>query len=707
MALPVPNLDDLQFQRDLVDEARLRIIRYCPEWTEYNISDPGITLIELFAWMTELMVYRLNKVPDRNYVKFLEMIGVELMSATAADAELTFRLSTAFPLDLANTTEAIVPAGIEVASSALGDSPEVIFTTVEPLTIAGPILTQLRGEDFHKNYMQRLDVETFYAFGAAGRPQVGATFYLGFEESRNIAGQILRLTFQCERTEAVGIRREDPPLVWEISMGDGVWEEVLPSVLEGEKDTTGGLNNEQGSIVFYLPRKARSDQVYGRQAYWLRCRFEPRRAEQGRYTESPRLRRVEAATLGGTTSATNAVFVYFENLGTSNGDPDQSFQLAYFPLLDFADDETLEVEEIRDGELVFIPWQRVKDFSKSDRFDRHFTLETATGQIHFGPNIRQPDGSVRQYGRVPEIGRRVRVTKYRHGGGIAGNVAAGRISVMRTAIPFIDRVNNLRRASGGRDQESLDEAKERARRELRAQYRAVTAEDFENLALSSGREVGRVKCLAPSMSDSTLPPGMVELLVVPAVSDAVTVGDLSRLQLSERLIQRVQGYLDEYRLLSTTLRVREPKYIGVKVRAEIVVNEYVRPEVVVGRVVEVLRQYISPLVSVRDNLLPEGVVESDWEGWPFGRALYVAELFSVIQQVSGVKHVLDVQLRQRPVLPSKEIPPLGQLEDFANNAANPTRVQDQALNLITGRVLQIPADTLLCSLDHEVELVEL
>jgi predicted phage baseplate assembly protein len=73
MALPVPNLDDLQFQRDLVDEARLRIIRYCPEWTEYNVSDPGITLIELFAWMTEMIVYRLNKVPDKNYIKFLDM----------------------------------------------------------------------------------------------------------------------------------------------------------------------------------------------------------------------------------------------------------------------------------------------------------------------------------------------------------------------------------------------------------------------------------------------------------------------------------------------------------------------------------------------------------------------------------------------------------------------------------------------------------
>jgi predicted phage baseplate assembly protein len=709
MALPVLNLDDLQFQRDLVDEARLRIIRYCPEWTEYNVSDPGITLIELFAWMTEMIVYRLNKVPDKNYVKFLDMVGVELMPAASAEADLTFRLSAPFPLSAENNNPAVVPSGLEVATNAMGDAPEVIFTTTEPLLINGPVLSQLRGDEFHKNYLPRLGIEIFPVFGA-GRPQTGATFYLGFEDSNNIAGHILRLVFECERTEAVGIRREDPPLVWECSLGDGIWEEILPSNLEGEKDTTGGLNNERGEITFYLPRSLRPDQVYGRNAYWLRCRFEPRRPEQGRYTESPRVRNVQAFALGATTTAINAVFNYFEDLGTSNGDPGQSYQLAFSPVLDLHEDETVEVEEIRDGLLAYVPWQRVKDFSKSDRFDRHFVLETATGQIHFGPSIRQPDGSVRQYGRVPEVGRRVRITKYRYGGGVAGNVPTGRISVMRSAVPYIDRVTNMRRATGGRDQETLEEAKERARREMRAQYRAVTAEDFENLALSAGREIARVKCLAPSTTDSALPPGMVELLVVPAVADAVFAGDLSRLQLTERTINRVQQYLDEYRLLTTMLRVREPKYVGVKVRAEIVVSEHIRPEVVLGRVAEVLRQYLSPLTPSGQNLLPEGVVEPNWQGWPFGRSLYVAELYSVIQQVPGVKHVLDVQIRQRPVLPNKEAPPLGQLEDFAGTAAGNlagASGQDNTLNLVTGKVLLVAADTLLCSLEHEVELVEL
>ena len=124
-----------------------------------------------------------------------------------------------------------------------------------------------------------------------------------------------------------------------------------------------------------------------------------------------------------------------------------------------------------------------------------------------------------------------------------------------------------------------------------------------------------------------------------------------------------------------------------------------------GRVAEVLRQYLTPLAMPGDSMLPEGLVEPNWAGWPFGRSLYVAELYSVVQQVPGVKHVLDVQMRQRPIVPSKEAPPLGQLDRFADNAAGAGNGPELAL--VTGKVLMVPADTLICSLDHEVELVEL
>src|SRR5512140_1550250 len=131
MALPEPILDDLRFQKDLVDEARRRIIRYCPEWTDYNLSAPGITLIELFAWMTELIVYRLNRVPDKNYIKFLELLGVHLQPASSARTVLTFYLSTPFPINAEDDTMALVPQGAEVATLRTEEEREVIFTTDE------------------------------------------------------------------------------------------------------------------------------------------------------------------------------------------------------------------------------------------------------------------------------------------------------------------------------------------------------------------------------------------------------------------------------------------------------------------------------------------------------------------------------------------------------------------------------------------------
>ena len=96
MPLPDPQLDDRRFQ-DIVDEAKTLIPRYCPEWTDHNVSDPGVTLIELFAWMTDLTLYRLNRVPDRQYVTFLDLLGVRLFPPSAASAQVTYWLSAPQP----------------------------------------------------------------------------------------------------------------------------------------------------------------------------------------------------------------------------------------------------------------------------------------------------------------------------------------------------------------------------------------------------------------------------------------------------------------------------------------------------------------------------------------------------------------------------------------------------------------------------------
>src|SRR2546421_4035490 len=122
MPLQTPSLDDRHFQ-DIVDEAKRLIPHYCPEWTDHNVSDPGVTLIELFAWMTDLLLYRVNQVPDKVYIKFLEMIGVRLDPPRPASCPVTFYLSAAQPHRI------VISEGTEVATVQTEVTPAIVFTT--------------------------------------------------------------------------------------------------------------------------------------------------------------------------------------------------------------------------------------------------------------------------------------------------------------------------------------------------------------------------------------------------------------------------------------------------------------------------------------------------------------------------------------------------------------------------------------------------
>jgi predicted phage baseplate assembly protein len=614
VALEAPNLDDRTFQ-DIVDEAKRLIPRFCPEWTNHNLSDPGIALIELFAWMSEMILFRLNQVPDRLYTKFLELVGIGPFPPSVARVELTFWLSTV--LD----TEVLVPAGTEVATAAtLSGTDQVLFSTVDDLTIAPPQLiaamtAQADRTELLKDVWDDLRYETSGVLCFTSEPLTsGDALYLGFEKT--LAGNAIRLGVSAS-IEGIGVYPADPPLSWETWSGQA-WVEVVV-----ESDTTGGLNKD-GNIVLMVPTSQQPLSLAGSRAFWLRARLAEARAGQPTYRASPKIRSLRADSLGGTAVAEHAARFGPERIGRSDGSPGQSFPVSRPPILSRRAGERVQV--VTPGGRT--DWDEVDDFADSGPDSLHYVWESATGVVSFGPAVRYADGQVRQHGAIPADGAEIAVTGYRHGGGSPGNVPAGSLTVLRTSLAFIDRVINMKPASGGVEAETVTEAKLRGPLTLRTGQRAVTARDFERLTLESSAEVARARCLPP-----VSPAGPVRLLVIPQVRTAPEVQRLDDFALSDDLVSRIRDHLDERRPVGTVVEVGTPYYQGVSVAALVRGLPGPPTALVRQRALDLLYRYVNPLVGWVDG-----------SGWPFDTDLNAASLAQLLEAVEGVERVDDVLL---------------------------------------------------------------
>jgi predicted phage baseplate assembly protein len=604
MTLPVPNLDDRRFQ-DIVDEAKLMIPRLIPEWTNHNISDPGVALIELYAWMTELTLYRLNQVPDRLYTQFLNLMGVSPFPARAAVADLTFWLS-AVPDD-----PVVVPAGTEVATA--DGASAVVFATLEDLRIDQPVLTAAltgHGEDGLRDVRDELayDRDSVTVFPSEPlRPE--DAFYLGFD--RTLAGQAVELLVSTA-SSGIGIDPQRPPIVWEAWTGD-YWVPCLVHT-----DDTGGLNRT-GSVMLMVPHRHEPLNLGGQRCWWLRVRLVAAAPGQPAYKSSPRVNHVRVACVGGTVTAEHSELIRDEMIGRSTGEAGQVFELANRPVLSRRDGENIVVVTESDEQT----WDEVADFSSSGPDDRHVVWDEALGRIRFGPAIRYPDGSIVQHGAIPPAGGSVVVRAYRRGGGAQGNVGKGTLTSMRVGIPFIDRVENIAAARGGVDPEPVANVKERGPMTLRTGQRAVTAGDYERLALESTTEVARARCLPAER-----PGDPVRLMVVPRVAGPPDTYTIDGFAVNERLFSTVREHLDRRRVIGSVVEITAPYYVGVSVAALVRGSTGRPPTLVRQRVLDELYTALSPLGG--------GV---DGQGWPWGTPLTTAALVSMIGSLEGVAAV--------------------------------------------------------------------
>jgi len=631
MALPAPNLDDRRFQQ-FVDDAKRYIQQRCPEWTDHNVSDPGVTLVEAVAHMADQIVYRLNRVPERNYLAFLDLLGITLFPPAPAHTAVTFWLSAPPSQPL------LLPTGTEVATLRTDTEPAVVFATERDLTVVPStlerVLLQPGGEPPIDRTTDVLDGKDTACFGDP--PQPGDSMLFGLSAAVPDCAVVLRLG---SRVDGVGVDPRQPPLLWEALTGDG-WRPC-----EVDRDTTGGLNRP-GEVVLHVPsghtvaRSGRFD------AGWLRCRVTQAEPGQPFYTLSPTIRSASAFTIGGSTRAVHADVVRDESLGESSGVPGQRLRLANAPV---AQGDPPLVLQVSDGD-GWTDWTVVPHFASSGPDDRHATLDATTGEIAFGPSVREPDGSMRHYGAVPLKGSMIRAHRYRTGGGRAGNVARGSIRVLRSSMPYISRVENREAARGGVDGETVAEAKVRAPVSLRAQDRAVTVRDYEELARRAAPEAARITCLAADESQHG--ENAVRVLVVPqAVPDQGGRLRFEQLVPGDELLGTITRHLDERRPIGTRLAVGPPYYQGVTVVATLHAYRGTESERIRAAALDALYAHLDPLTGGAHG-----------NGWPFGRPLQAGEVFAVLQRVAGVELVDQVLLHPADPLTGKRGDPTDRID---------------------------------------------
>jgi predicted phage baseplate assembly protein len=368
--------------------------------------------------------------------------------------------------------------------------------------------------------------------------------------------------------------------------------------------------------------------------------------------------------LGGIVPASQVERIFNELLGRSDGKAGQEWTVSYPPVLERRPDEHLEVEE-EDGS--FTAWEEVDDFADSGPNDRHYTMDNITGTVRFGPTLRDAAGREIQYGATPEVGRQLRFTKYRTGGGTRGNVGSNSITVLKSAIPFVARVSNGGPAVGGEDGESLDQAMIRGPQVLRARSRAVTKDDFEHLAKEAAPEVGRARCVAPTPEALAAGKGAIKLLLVPASNHTDSIIPPAELRLNDRAIADVGHYIEKRRLITSSVALDAPEYRFVSVEVEVKARRRVNKETLQNNILGALYKLINPA-----NGGPDG------EGWPWEQDLYESEVTALVQRIDGVEYVDAVRL-------------------FVVNPADGARTPVKAL-------VQCPANGLLASFRHLVNV---
>jgi hypothetical protein len=636
--IPSPDLDDRTW-KEIVDQAISLIPRYAPQWTDHGPSDIGITLIELFAWLVEGLIFRLNQVPEKNYVAFLNLLGITRNPPEPARTFLTFSVVG---------ESRILKAGLQAQTAATESGDPVVFETDEDARVLPINLdTALRVEPDARDKLHYTNVSTSFAVSPAKGetllipPSVTIRLLLGFDGSTTEA---IKLPFRLSRPLSLAGKVPDPEAVLQVKV---TW-----SYSKGELDPTGwdpfdpvvdGTRrlSEDGTVEFKPPEDwvkqkpdwpdlpaAAGTPAVDQPKFWLALNI----GNTGNEPLSVGIDRV----LFNAVSAHSALTVrQSEKLGISDGTPFQVFQLANGPLFrqPRSGDLYAHLKVSVDGEV----WRQATDFE--EKADKSYRLDPVTAEISFGNYDRLLDtghGLIPRegtgHGLIPREGASIVAEGYRYvTGGAAANVGGESVIALREKVAGVQRVSNLAAAYGGADQEPIEKAKRRAPELLRNRNRAVTKEDYEYLAMQASTELASACCLGPQYDADTASPGSeftggidrsagnVNVILVPA--QGIEVSD--RPSLSPELAHEVLAFLDRRRDVATRLQVHSPRYLPIDVQVTAMAWKEARESGLIEGPADVMH-YIEGRLKLYLHPVDGGL---DGQGWRVGESVQIADLY--------------------------------------------------------------------------------
>lgn len=614
MSLPVPDLGDRTFE-ELFSEVHALIPRYAPEWTEHNFSDPGITVLDLLAWLAEMQHYYLNQVSDSTLLKFLDLLGTEPRPATAAEVDITFNPK---PTLMGPTP---TPGETRLLGRDPATSEEFYFETeadfvVHPVKL-GSLTSGTTTGEFDQTPYAQADGIHFFPFGET--PASGDRFFIGIEplvadwwseDSADRASRRFHLNLYLFEADLPSrVPSEDgfvPPasLVWEYYTASG-WRsiDVIDETVSFTRDGRvlfEGLRGWKAAVA----RTVGSSSTLPTELFWLRATL-----KTAAYDIAPRLDTV----LLNTQRARHRRTIYGErHAGT--GLPCQVVELNDSPVLH----GTLQLQV--DGEK----WTIVADLDASGPEDSHVVVDWVHGQLRFGDGV---------HGRIPDQGTdNILVETYAQGGGESGNIRSGFItSFAGESIDGIQPTNRFD-AVGGALTESIDEALDRVRREKKAPTRAVTVDDIVTLA----RQTPGVRLRRSHVLSSFQPlycnlrmPGALTVVVVPYTIDSSTrlpgPSDAFRENIRRHLAMRVP--------VTTDVHVVGPTFVEVGVRVEVVSEPRTGRASLQTAIKSSIDAFLDPLTGGDDG-----------DGWEFGRPVHYSDLVAIVGRVTGVESVTKLEL---------------------------------------------------------------